>query len=76
MTKSWPTATCIPDTRSVALAITGRGDIQKKRFDMTQQTTDQVSEASRRGVRRTVTILVVVVAFFFLLSFVQIVLMK
>lgn len=43
---------------------------------MTQRTTDQVSEASRRGVRRTVTILVAVVVFFFLLSFVQIVLMK
>ena len=76
MTKSWPTATCMPDTHSVAPASAGRGNIQTKPVDMTQQTTDQVSEASRRGVRRTVTILVVVVAFFFLLSFVQIVLMK
>jgi hypothetical protein len=64
------------DTHSVAPAMSGRGDIHKKPVDMTQQTTDQVSAASRRGVRRTVTILVAVVVFFFLLSFVQIVLMK
>ena len=30
----------------------------------------------RKGVRRTVTVLVAIVAFFFLISFVQIVLMK
>ena len=76
MTKSWPTATCMADTHSVVPAIPGRDNIQKKPVDMTQRTTDQVSEASRRGVRRTVTILVVVVAVFFLLSFLQIVLMK
>ncbi|MGH8159156.1 MAG: hypothetical protein ACREPQ_13620 [Rhodanobacter sp.] len=38
--------------------------------------TDQVDGDRRKGVRRTVTILVVIVAAFFLVSFVQIVLMK
>ncbi|WP_157581966.1 MULTISPECIES: hypothetical protein [Rhodanobacter] len=33
-------------------------------------------DSRRRGVRRTVTVLVAIVAFFFLISFVQIVLMK
>ena len=42
----------------------------------TQPTSDQFSEDRRKGVRRTVTILVVIVAAFFLVSFAQIVLMK
>jgi hypothetical protein len=42
----------------------------------TQQAMDQVTRDRRRGVRRTVTILVLIVAAFFLVSFVQIVLMK
>jgi hypothetical protein len=43
---------------------------------MTPQEIDQVTGQQRRGVRRTVTILVLIVAAFFLVSFVQIVLMK
>ncbi len=43
---------------------------------MTQQMTEQYLANSRRGVRRTVTILVGVVVAFFLLSFLQILLMK
>jgi hypothetical protein len=43
---------------------------------MTQQESDRTSEERRKGVRRTVTILVLIVAAFFLVSFVQIVLMK
>jgi Tfp pilus assembly protein PilX len=43
---------------------------------MTQSMTDKSSMDSRRGVRRTVTILVTVVLAFFALSFVQIMLMK
>ncbi len=43
---------------------------------MTQQKKDQATEDQRKGVRRTVTILVLIVAAFFLVSFVQIVLMK
>ena len=41
-----------------------------------QPVTDQVGEYRRKGVRRTVTILVVIVAAFFLVSFAQIMLMK
>jgi len=43
---------------------------------MTQQTTRHSMADSRKGVRRTVTILVGVVVTFFLLSFLQILLMK
>ena len=43
---------------------------------MTQPKMDQTTEERRKGVRRTVTILVLIVAAFFLVSFVQIVLMK
>lgn len=43
---------------------------------MPQPMMDQVDEGRRKGVRRTVTILVAIVAAFFLVSFVQIVLMK
>ena len=48
---------------------------------MTQQTTnhpatDGIGDDRRKGVRRTVTVLVAIVLFFFLISFVQIVLMK
>ncbi|HEY0198363.1 MAG TPA: hypothetical protein VGC19_07460 [Rhodanobacter sp.] len=48
---------------------------------MTQQkashaTIDPISDSRRKGVRRTVTILVAIVAAFFLVSFLQIVLMK
>jgi hypothetical protein len=43
---------------------------------MAQQKMDRTSEERRKGVRRTVTILVLIVAAFFLVSFVQIVLMK
>jgi hypothetical protein len=42
----------------------------------TPQTMDQATRDRRKGVRRTVTILVLIVAAFFLVSFVQIVLMK
>jgi hypothetical protein len=35
-----------------------------------------VEDNRRKGVRRTVTVLVAIVAFFFLISFVQILLMK
>ena len=43
---------------------------------MTQPLTEQEVAGRRKGVRRTVTILVSVVVAFFLLSFVQIVMMK
>lgn len=48
---------------------------------MTQQTTGSpamngMDDDQRKGVRRTVTVLVSVVLFFFVLSFVQILLMK
>lgn len=43
---------------------------------MTQPMTDKGASASRRGVRRTVTILVAVVIGFYLLAFLQILLMK
>ena len=43
---------------------------------MTEQMNDKHTDDSRRGVRRTVTILVIVVLTFFALSFVQILLMK
>ncbi|WP_168170808.1 hypothetical protein [Rhodanobacter sp. C01] len=43
---------------------------------MQQAVIDQFDAERRKGVRRTVTILVVIVAAFFLVSFVQIVLMK
>ncbi len=43
---------------------------------MTPPMTDKNLTDSRRGVRRTVTILVTVVVAFFVLSFVQIMLMK
>jgi Tfp pilus assembly protein PilX len=43
---------------------------------MTQSMTDKSSPDDRRGVRRTVTILVAVVLTFFALSFVQIMLMR
>jgi hypothetical protein len=43
---------------------------------MTQSPAHLQIDARRKGVRRTVTILVSVVVAFFLLSFVQIVLMK
>ena len=43
---------------------------------MTQHKLDRVTDDQRKGVRRTVTILVLVVAAFFLISFVQILLLK
>ena len=43
---------------------------------MQQPAIDQPDADRRKGVRRTVTILVAIVAAFFLVSFVQIVLMK
>ncbi|MEO6925113.1 MAG: hypothetical protein ABI129_00475 [Rhodanobacter sp.] len=43
---------------------------------MTQPLTDKNATDNRRGVRRTVTILVAVVIFFYLLAFLQIMLMK
>ncbi|HWU75039.1 MAG TPA: hypothetical protein VN043_00925 [Rhodanobacter sp.] len=43
---------------------------------MTEQINDRHADENRRGVRRTVTILVTVVLAFFALSFVQILLMK
>jgi hypothetical protein len=43
---------------------------------MQQAVTDQFDADRRKGVRRTVRILVVIVAAFFLVSFVQILLMK
>ena len=43
---------------------------------MAQPMTNHEIDGRRKGVRRTVTILVSVVAAFFLLSFVQIVMMK
>ena len=43
---------------------------------MNQPAMDPNQQARRKGVRRTVTICVLVVAAFFLVSFVQIVLMK
>jgi hypothetical protein len=48
----------------------------EKSVGMTEQMNDKHADDSRRGVRRTVTILVVVVLVFFSLSFVQILLMK
>ncbi|MEO8777944.1 MAG: hypothetical protein ABI389_04650 [Rhodanobacter sp.] len=43
---------------------------------MTQPIPDKHAATSRRGVRRTVTILIAVVIVFYLLAFVQILLMK
>lgn len=43
---------------------------------MTQQVINPHAHDSRRGVRRTVWILALLVAFFFALSFLQILLMK
>ncbi|HZX70650.1 MAG TPA: hypothetical protein VFE77_07520 [Rhodanobacter sp.] len=43
---------------------------------MTQQLTDKDAAGGRRGVRRTVKILVAVVIGFYLLAFLQILLMK
>jgi hypothetical protein len=43
---------------------------------MTEQTMDQPEHPSRKGVRRTVTILASIALAFFLLSFLQILLMK
>jgi hypothetical protein len=43
---------------------------------MDRMTREQVGDDRRKGVRRTVTILVMIVTAFFLVSFVQIVLMK
>jgi hypothetical protein len=62
MMTSWHTATSTIDAD-----VTG---------PMTQHESDRTSEDRRKGVRRTVTILVLIVAAFFLVSFVQIVLMK
>jgi hypothetical protein len=47
-----------------------------KQPKMSQTTIDQYDAERRKGVRRTVTILAVIVAAFFLVSFVQIMLMK
>ena len=44
--------------------------------EMTQPIPDKHTAASRRSVRRTVTILVAVVILFYLLAFLQILLMK
>ena len=44
--------------------------------EMTQLIPDKHAAASRRGVRRTVKILIAVVIFFYLLAFLQILLMK
>ena len=44
--------------------------------EMTQPIPDKHAAASRRGVRRTVMILLAVVLFFYLLAFLQILLMK
>ncbi len=63
MTKSWRTVTCMPEPGGTFV-------------EMTQPIPDQHAAASRRGVRRTVTILVVVAIFFYLLAFLQILLMK
>jgi hypothetical protein len=43
---------------------------------MNQPAVDPIQDDRRKGVRRTVTICVLVVLVFFLISFVQIVLMK
>jgi hypothetical protein len=43
---------------------------------MTEQTMDHPDDPRRKGVRRTVTILASIALAFFLLSFLQIVLMK
>jgi hypothetical protein len=48
----------------------------KEQINMTQPMLEQSIDDRRKGVRRTVTILVSVVVAFFLLSFVQIVMMK
>jgi hypothetical protein len=62
MTKSWRTVTCMRDAGAFV--------------EMTQPLPDRHAAGSRRGVRRTVTILVVVAIFFYLLAFLQILLMK
>ncbi len=67
MMTSWRTATSTTDL--------------KKPIRMTQQRTrsaaiDPVSDDPRKGVRRTVTITAAIALAFFLVSFVQIVLMK
>lgn len=76
MMKNSRTATCTTDPSRLPRAYPGSGQLQQKPIRMTQQMTDKSSTDSRRGVRRTVTILVTVVLAFFALSFVQIMLMK
>ena len=63
MTKSWRTATCTRDPGGTQM-------------EMTQPIPDKHAATSRRGVRRTVMILVAVAIFFYLLAFLQILLMK
>ncbi|MEO9090289.1 MAG: hypothetical protein ABI247_08160 [Rhodanobacter sp.] len=45
-------------------------------MEMTQTIPEKHAATSRRGVRRTVTILVAVAIFFYMLAFLQILLMK
>jgi hypothetical protein len=63
MTKNWRTATCTPDR-------------QGSQVEMTRPVDDGNATDKRRGVRRTVNILVAVVIGFYLLAFLQILLMK
>ena len=60
--------------KTIAAAAPGRSVNQVREVRMTQTTNVQADR--RKGVRRTVTILTSVVVAFFLLSFIQIVLMK
>ena len=63
MTRNWRTATCTPEQ-------------MVKPVEMAQPITDSHAADKRRGVRRTVKILVAVVVGFYLLAFLQILLMK
>ena len=62
--------------RTPETVVRPRAAIHMAQPKMQQAVTDQFDADRRKGVRRTVTILVVIVAAFFLVSFVQILLMK
>jgi hypothetical protein len=72
---SWRTVTSTIDLSPRASRPASAGH-HKKPIRMTQQDMDHATDNRRKGVRRTVTILVVIVAVSFLVSFLQIVLMK
>jgi hypothetical protein len=79
MMTNWLTATSTIDPSRSGPARNSRASTQptqKTPEKMNQPAVDPIQDDRRKGVRRTVTICVLVVLVFFLISFVQIVLMK